>query len=225
MRAPISVIIPTLDAEAALPACLAALIEGVVAGLVREVIVTDGGSTDGTFRVDEETGAVWVAGPASRGGQLRRGVAAAQGDWLLVLHADTVLSPGWSADAARAMERPGAYHFRLAFRAQGLMPRLVAGWANLRSAVFGLPYGDQGLLIDRDRLVAAGGFADIPLMEDVALIRALPARPKRLECTALTSAARYERAGWLRRGGRNLLTLLRYYMGADPETLARAYRR
>ena len=76
MRAPISVIIPTLDAEAALPACLAALIEGVVAGLVREVIVTDGGSTDGTFRVAEETGAVWVAGPASRGGQLRRGVAA-----------------------------------------------------------------------------------------------------------------------------------------------------
>lgn len=224
-RAPISVIIPTLDAGAALPACLSALLEGVSAGLICEVILTDGGSTDATRQIGEDTGTAWITGPPSRGGQLRRGAKAARGDWLLVLHADTVLDPGWSAHVARAIQQPGAYHFRLAFRAHGTAPRLVAGWANLRSALLGLPYGDQGLLIDRARYDAAGGYADIPLMEDVALVRALPTRPKALPVTARTSAARYEQAGWVIRGSRNLLTLLRYLLGADPDRLARSYRK
>ncbi|WGW03718.1 TIGR04283 family arsenosugar biosynthesis glycosyltransferase [Tropicibacter oceani] len=225
MRAPISVIIPTLDAEAGLPACLAALGEGLGAGLIRELIFTDGGSRDATLRIAEAAGAEVVSGPPSRGGQMRRGGTAAAGDWLLFLHADTVLDEGWTQAVAAALSRPGAYHFRLRFDAPGAAPRLVAGWANLRSRLFGLPYGDQGLLIDRATYDTAGGFPDIPLMEDVALARALRGHLTEVPVFAITSADRYRRQGWLRRGARNLGTLLRYLAGADPRTLARDYRK
>jgi rSAM/selenodomain-associated transferase 2 len=224
MRAPISVIIPTLNAAEALPRCLAALSEGLQAGLIRELVISDGGSGDATRAMADAAGAVLVRGPASRGGQLRRGVAASEGAWLLVLHADTVLAPGWTEAVAAALEAGGAWHFRLRFDARGPAPALVAGWANLRARAFGLPYGDQGLLLRRAEYEAAGGYPDIPLMEDVALVRAL-GRLRALEAEAVTSAARYRRQGWLRRGARNLWTLARYFAGADPQALAERYRR
>jgi len=223
MRAPISVVIPILNAQSSLPGCLAALMEGVEAGLIRELIVSDGGSTDAGPALAEASGAVLVTGAASRGGQLRRGCAAAAGDWLLVLHADSWLDAGWS-DPVRA-HLPGgqAGYFRLRFRARGAMPRLVAGWANLRARLFGLPYGDQGLLIPRALYDRAGGFADQPLMEDVAMARALRGQLARIDARIATGAERYLRDGWLRRGARNLGTLLRYLLGADPKTLLRRY--
>lgn len=223
MRAPISVIIPTLDAATGLAGCAAALMEGLQAGLIRELVVTDGGSSDGTLRIAQEIGAVVVSGPASRGGQLGRGCRAAQGEWLLVLHADTQLDPGWTGAVAGHLASDRPAHFRLAFDRTGAAGRMVAGWANLRSRVFGLPYGDQGLLVRRDVLERAGGYADIPLMEDVDLVRRLPPMAA-LPVTARTSAARYVREGWLRRGARNLMLLLRYRAGADPHALAQAYR-
>ena len=226
MRAPISVVIPSLNAATALPACLAALVEGLQAGLIREVILSDGGSTDGTRALAEGWGGEVVSGAPSRGGQLRRGCDAAQGAWLLVLHADTVLAPGWSDAVQDHMARgaAGAGWFRLRFDQRGLAPRLVASWANLRSAL-GLPYGDQGLLLPRALYDAVGGYPDQPLMEDVALARALRGRLTRLDGIAVTSAEKYRRQGWLRRGGRNLWTLARYAMGVSPEALAESYRR
>lgn len=230
MRAPVSVIIPTLNAEDELPGCLTALGEGLVLGLIRELVVSDGGSTDATRRIAEAAGAEVITGPPSRGGQLRRGVAAARGEWLLILHADTQLAPGWAeAVAAHLAQGGGPAYFRLAFRARGLRPALVAGWANLRAGLFGLPYGDQGLLLRREEYERAGGYPDQPLMEDVALVwalrRGLGGRMTELPAQARTSALRYQRGGWLRRGGRNLWTLLRYVLGADPEALAVRYRR
>lgn len=225
MRAPISIVIPTLNAEDALPACLAALGEGLAAGLIRELVVSDGGSTDATLRIAEAAGAVVVKGPASRGGQLRRAIEVAQGDWLLVLHADTVLVDGWTDAVLPHLGQRGAWYFRLRFDADGIAARVVAGWANLRSRVFGLPYGDQGILVDRLTYVEAGGFPDIPLMEDVALARALRGHLHPLHAYAVTSAAKYQRQGWLRRGARNLWTLARYFAGVSPERLAQGYRR
>jgi rSAM/selenodomain-associated transferase 2 len=226
MPAPISVVVPTRNAAVQLPETLGALSEGLAEGLIRELVVTDGGSRDATRAVADAAGAVWVTGPAGRGGQLRRGCAAARGDWLLVLHADTHLAPGWSGAVRAALDDPGhAYAFRLAFRAAGLAPACVAGWANLRSRLFGLPYGDQGLLIHRALYDRTGGFPDIPLMEDVALVRALPRRPRLLPAEARTSAARFEADGWLRRGARNLWTMARYAAGTPPERLVRGYER
>lgn len=230
MPAPISVVIPTLNAAAELPGSLGSLMEGLAEGLIREVVISDGGSTDATLRLAEEAGARVISGPASRGGQLRRGCAQARGDWLLVLHADTQLSPGWAAVVGEHL-REGhgqgqgqAGYFQLRFRAKGIWPFVVAGWANLRARLFGLPYGDQALLILREAYFAAGEYPDQPLMEDVALVRRLTALTE-LSAQASTSALRYQQQGWLRRGTGNLLTLLRYFLGADPEKLARRYHK
>ncbi len=225
MRAPISVVIPTLNAEAALAGCLATLYEGVQAGLIRELIVVDGGSQDGTVELAREAGADVVLTEPSRGGQLKAGCARTRGEWLLVLHADTVLEDGWTDAVGAHLAQHTAAYFKLRFDAEGLMPRGVAGWANLRARLFGMPFGDQGLLVRRSIYEAVGGYRNIALMEDVALIRALPGRPIALSATLTTSAARYEADGWVRRGARNIGLQIRYLLGAAPEDLAKAYRK
>lgn len=224
MRAALSVVIPTLNVDAALPACLGALMEGLEAGVIRELVISDGGSGDATLRIADAAGAVIVRGAPSRGGQLRRGAKVAAGEWLLFLHADTDLPQGWSAAVSDHMACGGAAYFRLGFDAAGAMPTLVAGWANLRSRLFGLPYGDQGLLIPRALYDAVGGYPDIALMEDVAMARALRGRLSALPLRVRTSATKYQREGWVRRGARNLVLLLRYFAGADPTRLAARYR-
>lgn len=224
-RAPISVVIPTLNAESALGPCLGSLGEGLSEGLIREVIVSDGGSNDGTGKLAETAGAELVTGAASRGGQLRRGCEAAQGDWLLIVHADSILEEGWSQPVLDHLQRSNgnAGYFRLAFRARGIAPRIVAGWANWRAGMFGLPYGDQGLLIPRVLYEEVGGYDDIPLMEDVALARRLKGRLTELPAVITTSADRYERDGWITRSFRNFATLMRYFAGVEPEKLAERY--
>jgi rSAM/selenodomain-associated transferase 2 len=224
MPAPLSIVIPTLNAAGALPSTLACLVEGVAAGLVRELIVSDGGSDDATCIIADEAGAIVVVGTAGRGLQIRRAAHLARGEWLLVLHADTLLPSGWAEVVQPAMMDPARAHaFRLSFRSRGIAPRVVAGWANLRSRLFGLPYGDQGLLLSRCLLDEIGGYPDLPLMEDVATARALKGRVGLLGATVSTGAERYEAEGWARRGGRNLRTLARYLAGTDPEILARDY--
>ncbi|MEM6482139.1 MAG: TIGR04283 family arsenosugar biosynthesis glycosyltransferase [Pseudomonadota bacterium] len=223
MRARLSVVIPTLMAEDALRQSLPALSEGLHSGLVRELIISDGGSRDATQQIAEAAGARMVTGVASRGGQLRRGAELAEGDWLLFLHADCVLPAGWAQAVTRHLESEGAAAFRLGYDVDGLAPALVSGWANLRSRMFGLPYGDQALLIEREVYDTVGGYADIPLMEDVAMARALRGQITLLPLTVLTSSEKYRREGWLKRGARNLLCLARFLMGADPQTLAKRY--
>ncbi|MCJ7871507.1 TIGR04283 family arsenosugar biosynthesis glycosyltransferase [Phaeobacter sp. J2-8] len=224
MRAPISVIIPTLNAGADLPACLMTLGEGLKEGVIRELIISDGGSTDTTLETAAAAGADVVTGPPSRGAQLRRGADAAQGDWLLFLHADSQLSQGWTGPVLDHLARDTAACFCLAFRSRHPMARLTAAWANLRSRMFNLPYGDQGLLIPRALYEGIGGYPDQPLMEDVAIARALGTL-RVLPVTTTTSAEKYIRDGWLRRGLRNITTLLRYLSGTSPETLAKSYQR
>lgn len=135
MRAQISVIVPTLNAEKALAKCLGALMEGLEHGLIRELIISDGGSEDATCAVAQAWGAEVLEGDASRGGQLRRGVALAKGDWLLVLHADTVLCEGWSeAVQAHLADPEFAGWFRLAFD-QGGWPRILWRHGQICAAV------------------------------------------------------------------------------------------
>ncbi|SDD12848.1 TIGR04283 family arsenosugar biosynthesis glycosyltransferase [Ruegeria marina] len=226
MPAILSIVIPTYQAEGTLARVFEALMEGLPSGLVREVIVSDGGSSDRTREIAEAAGAEVILGQPSRGGQLRRGCAAARAEWLLILHADSVPDPGWAEVVmAHTMSSKSPAAFRLAFRARGLAPRLVAGWANLRTQVFHLPYGDQGLLLRKSDYEKSGGYPDQPLMEDVHLVRALPIAPVLLPLHVVTGAERYLKGGWIRRGARNLWTLARYFAGVSPERLEKSYRR
>ena len=228
MSAPLSVVIPTLNAADRIGPCLGALSEGLMSGLIHELIIADGGSQDTIAELADALGARLVTAPRGRGQQLAAGARAAHGDWFLFLHADTVLSPGWVAAARTHMDGgpQRAGYFSLRFDTPAPMARLVAGWANLRSALFALPYGDQGLLISRLLYRQARGYPAIPLMEDVALVRRIGRRQiARLDAVAVTSATRYAADGWLRRGWRNLTTLALYFLGVSPERLARRYTR
>lgn len=225
MRAPLSVVIPTLNSEQALPTCLAALYEGVQAGLVGELIISDGGSADHTVKLADGAGANIIRGPMGRGGQLGRGVEATSRPWVLVLHADTVLPQGWPDAVIAHLPSQKAGYFHLGFDDTSLAARWTAGWANIRSKLLGLPYGDQGLLIPRKLYDRVGGFPDQDLMEDVAIANRLRGKMQAIPTRVTTSAAKYQMQGWGTRGARNLTTLIRYSLGADPNALAKSYRR
>ena len=227
----ISVVIPSFNAEATLGQTLAALVPAVVDGMVQEAIIVDGGSTDETAAIAEAAGTRLIRSQRGRGAQLQAGAAAARGDWLLFLHADTVLEPGWAEEAESFMERvatgrraPAAAAFRFALDDQGLMPRLLEWLVGLRCLLFALPYGDQGLLIPRDLYRASGGFRPLPLMEDVDLVRRLK-RSQRvmLHSRAVTSGARYRNEGYVARSLRNLCCITLYYLRVPTRVLARLY--
>lgn len=227
----ISVVIPTLNAERHLAACLSALVPAAVEGFVREVIVVDGGSSDRTTRIVDQAGAVLVNTEPGRGRQLARGARRAQQPWLLFLHADTVLATDWELEAATFMGRVdngeaplGAATFRFALDDRGLSPRLLEGLVALRRSLLALPYGDQGLLIPRRLYDEIGGYRDLALMEDVDIVRRLGRRRLApLRTAATTSAQRYRQEGYLRRILRNQASLALYACGASQETIARMY--
>jgi glycosyltransferase involved in cell wall biosynthesis len=154
----LSVVIPTLNAAAVLPACI-----GALARLPGEVVVVDGGSTDGTPEVAARLGALVVQAPRGRGRQIAAGVAAARGEWLLLLHADTVLAPGWAAAAYPFMARGAgkAGYFRFALDGAEPQARRLERMVAWRCRRLGLPYGDQGLLLPRVLLEEVGGVRDL----------------------------------------------------------------
>jgi rSAM/selenodomain-associated transferase 2 len=222
----LSIVIPTLDAAAVLPATLAALAGNAA---VREVVVADGGSADDTVAIARAAGARIVAAPRGRGPQLAAGAAAASGGWLLFLHADCRPAPGWEAAVAAFVAAPEAAgragYFALLLDdphpAARRLERIVA-W---RCRVLALPYGDQGLLIARALYDRVGGYAALPLMEDVDLVRRLGRRRLAPLGAAVTaSARRYRAGGYVRRPLRNLGCLALYCAGVPAPLIARLYR-
>jgi rSAM/selenodomain-associated transferase 2 len=216
----LSVVIPALNAAAGLPATLAAL--GRAPG---EVVVVDGGSADATVALAEAGGARVLRAPPGRGGQIAAGIAAATGPWLLLLHADTRLGEGWVEVVRGAMAQPArAWHFQFLLDDTAPAARRLERAVAWRCRALGLPYGDQGLLIHRDLLQGVGGMRPLPLMEDVDLVRRLGrARIGALPVAALTSAARWQREGYLARSARNLACLGLWFLGVPPARIARLY--
>jgi rSAM/selenodomain-associated transferase 2 len=227
----ISVVIPTLDAESHLGRTLTALVPAAVDGLVREVIIADGGSTDATAAIAEAAGATFISVERGRGQQLRAGACRAKSRWLLFLHADTVLQPPWEEDAIRFMRAvnqreaaDAAAVFRFALDDTGIWARMLEAAVDLRCRVLHLPYGDQGLLISRQLYDEIGGFQPLALMEDVDLVRRLGRRRiVRLGARALTSARRFRREGYARRMLRNLSCLALYWLRVPTRYLVRLY--
>jgi hypothetical protein len=146
----------------------------------------------------------------------------------MFLHADTALGANWVAETARFMGVPDARAragaFRLAFDDASPQARRVVFWARQRARLMKLPYGDQGLLISRTLYDEIGGYRDMPLMEDVEIIRRIGAgRLVLFDTEAVTSADKYRRDGFSKRAWRNLTLTARYLLGADPAELAKAY--
>jgi glycosyltransferase involved in cell wall biosynthesis len=177
----ISVVIPTLNAERLLPRCFDSLIAAAVRGVVREVIVADGGSCDATLAIADGAGAHIVAAGKGRASQMRAGAQAAKSDWLLFLYPETALEPGWEVEAESfidqaMMERPRAAVFRFALEEFGGEARRAEAKAALRTSLFALPYGDQGLLIPKRLYVKLGGYRALDDMEDADLVRRIGRR-------------------------------------------------
>ncbi len=227
----VSVIIPTLNASPRLAACLDALVTSAINGVVKEVVIVDGGSRDETLQIADGFGARVINAPPGRGGQLSKGADIARGDWLLFLHADTVLESGWTREIQHFIEARvyDAGVFTLAFDADGLAAKLVAAGAMMRTRLVKSPYGDQGLLISRKVYDEIGGFRDMPLFEDVDIVKRLLRKNETMtfhifRSKAVTSAERYEREGYARRVVKNFILFARYQLGAAPEKLVQDYR-
>jgi rSAM/selenodomain-associated transferase 2 len=219
----LSVIIPTLNEEESLPRALASVPAG------SEVIVSDGQSTDRTSEIAADSRARVVTGPAGRATQMNLGARVAAGDVLLFLHADCALGAGAQEAIRRAFHDPRVVggSFRLAIMPTRWSLRLVAFGSNLRARHFHLPYGDQAVFVRRADFDAVGGYAEIPIMEDVELVRKLRRRGS-LVClreTVTTEARHWDALGPFATTLVNWAAISLYFLGVSPTRLALFYRR
>jgi rSAM/selenodomain-associated transferase 2 len=220
----ISVIVPALNEEHHLAATLAS----VKLSSADELIVADGGSQDSTMTVASQFTPHVLACPAGRARQMNRAAQQAQGDILLFLHADTLLPPGGLDLVRAAMRSPQVVggSFRLAFLPSTPGLRVVAWGANLRTRFGKLPFGDQALFVRRTLFEALGGYADMPFLEDVWLVRRLRrhGRLALIPRAVHTSGRRWQRHGLVSTTLRNNVVLALYWCGVSPTTLKRLYR-
>ena len=221
----LSIVIPALDEAASIREALAAL--EPLRGRGAEVIVVDGGSRDGTIERARPLADLVITAPRGRGSQMNAGAAAANNDVLLFLHADTRLPPDPDrllvdlfAHSDRAWGR-----FDVTIAGRSPLLRVVAAMMNWRSRVTGIATGDQAMFMTRAAFARAGGFPDIPLMEDVVMSRRLKAigPPACLAARVTTSGRRWDRDGVVRTIFMMWRLRLAFFLGAEPARLARQY--
>ena len=221
----VAIVIPTLDEAALIEACLAPL--QAVRADGAEVIVVDGGSRDATRALAAPLADRVIESPRGRAAQMNAGARASRGDVIVFLHADTVLPVGALRAIREGLEGSGRAWGRFDVAIAGADPFLavVAYFMNARSRLTGIATGDQALFVRREAFERAGGYSEIPLMEDVALSRALRkiSRPLCLTERVLTSGRRWEKRGTWRTIVLMWRIRLAYFFGADPRDLARRY--
>ncbi len=192
-----------------------------------EVIVADGGSSDGTAGEAAGAGASLVASKKGRGVQMDAAAARAGGDVLLFLHADTLLPHGWKEAVERVLSAPGAVGgaFTLSVDAPGLRFRLLEWLVSVRSSALGLIYGDQAIFARKEAFFRSGGFGKLPLMEDIDCVRRLRAQGTMAlaSVSVLTSARRWAVRGIAANALMNSALLALYYSGVSPDKLYSFY--
>lgn len=228
MAPSVSVIIPVLRETQALDSLIDHLLQ-IADGVPVEMIIVDGSPDGESIQSISREGVTLLAAPAGRARQMNAGAAAAKGDCLLFLHADTRLPQG----AFRRIEETlsdgnhvaGAFDLR--YGSQRLSMRLIARVACLRSRLTRIPYGDQAQFFRRDYFEKICGFADIPLMEDVQIMRRIKGRGDRISIlpeAVETSARRQEKEGVVYCTLRNWTIITLYLLGMPPERLVRFYK-
>jgi len=219
---PISVVVPVLadfDAVARLQVSLERNPDV-------DIVLVDGGNDP---RLDVLTGqrpdTRVIRSPPGRARQMNTGAALATGDWLLFLHADSLLPDGWRRELLAVPDGAVGGWFRFALDAPTWQARLIERGVAWRVRLLRLPYGDQGIFVRRHVFRSLGGFADMPLLEDVEFIRRLVTTGPLFEVplALTTSSRRWRRDGWFRRSARNLLIVSLYFAGVDPVRLSRWY--
>ena len=222
----LSIIMPVLDEGDGIAGALDALAELRALGV--EVIVVDGGSHDATVQRARLRADQVLSAPRGRALQMNAGAAKASGDVLLFLHADTRLPREAERLVLDGLARSNRVWGRFDVTIDGRQPmlKLVAAMMNLRSRLTGIATGDQAIFVKRDAFQAAGGFPEIPLMEDIALSKRLKrsGRPLCLRERATTSGRRWETHGVFRTILLMWRLRLAYFLGADPAALAGRYR-
>jgi len=221
----LSIIVPVLNEAAGIGAALRALAPLRARG--HELIVADGGSSDGTPAYCAGLANAVIDAPRGRARQMNAGAARARGDVLLFLHADTQLPPGAEAAIAQALQTGADWgRFDVHIDGRSAMLPVVATLMNARSRLTGIATGDQAIFVRRAAFESIGGFPDQPLMEDIELSRRLRARsrPACLRERVVTSGRRWDQRGAWRTIVLMWTLRLRYWLGASPEALARAYQ-
>jgi rSAM/selenodomain-associated transferase 2 len=218
-----SFVVPTLDEAAALPGLLDHLI--ALPGDF-EIVAADGGSRDGTVAVARARGVRVVEGPPGRAAQQNAGAAAARGDVLVFLHADSRLPATAFESLAAALRDPAVVggNFALRFDGDDAFGRLLTAWYAVQRRL-GVWYGDSTIWVRRDVFAAVGGFPPLPIMEDYAFVRALR-RAGRTVCLpgpATTSGRRWRALGVPRTVASWVVIRWLFLAGVPPERLARLY--
>jgi rSAM/selenodomain-associated transferase 2 len=218
----IGVVIPTLNEAEFLPALLGDLRRVVVP---LDIVVADGGSTDGTLAAASTAGVRTVLVPRGRAAQMNAGARAVTGHWLLFLHADSRLPPrARRALLSAVVDEPEleAAVFGFAIDLPSAWKRFIEVGQVVRQKLYGLPYGDQGLLVRRELFETVGGYPNVPLLEDVAALRALRRRARvcTLPAAIVTSGRRYRRHGVVRTWLRHTAIIFLYFLGVPPHRLA-----
>jgi rSAM/selenodomain-associated transferase 2 len=218
------VIVPTLDEASVIGETL----RRIPCGRDIEVIVVDGGSRDSTVSIAAALGARVIHTHGGRARQMNSGAAAARGEILLFLHADTRLPDDFPCVVRETLSKPGVVLgvFRLRIDSPWRSLRLVEALANFRSRWLGMPYGDQALFLRKRYFRTAAGFATLPIMEDFEFVRRIrrSGRVAIAPVAVLTSARRWERLGVLRTTVINQVMILGYLFGISLARLAQWYR-
>ena len=223
----ISVIVPALNEQDNIRRSIEGLLNE---GCDCEIIVADGGSADKTAQAAKSyPGVLFIQSRKGRGKQMNLGASVASGDILLFLHADTILETGWASEILSVLEDTsisgGAFTFSI--RSPLWKYRLVEAWVKLRSKLCLMPYGDQAIFVRKSAFDLIGGYKNIPLMEDVDLIRRLKkfGTIVILSKKAVTSERRWSKKGLIRTAAMNQFIMLLYKLGVNPNRLARIYYR
>ena len=221
----VSIIVPVLN-EADQLESLARRLRILQGEFVKEIIVVDGGSQDGTAEKLAEEFTV-ITSEKGRAKQMNTGAAQATGTWLFFLHGDTILSHHHITRALSdaTLGKWGRFDVRLSGEHPAF--RLIEFMINRRSRLSGIATGDQCIFIRRSLFEELGGYADIPLMEDVELCKRLKrvSRPICIEDKVVTSSRKWEREGILK----TILLMWKirfsYWVGTKPEILVKKYYR
>jgi len=224
----VAVVVPVLNEFNSIDACLQHLLEQ---SLFTDIVIVDGGSTDGTLTVlagyANSPRVSLVSSQPGRGRQMNAGAAACHSDVILFLHADTWLPDNAIGSISNAIIRGAEWgRFNVQISGTSFLLRIVASMMNIRSCVTGICTGDQAIFMRRDVFAMLGGYSTIPLMEDIEFSRRLKrvARPVCIPARVITSARRWQSHGVVNTILKMWYLRLLYWLGVSPRRLARAYR-